>query len=159
MLPSCFEVTHPILIRLTPKSDPNRGDCLGNHHPVRLSLGLSLRLQPEGGDGRARAWAHRGPAERVRAPSPLSLPAEATSLTVWFYNVEKALGAGDEPVSLPPQNSRPQVRELTGKAQGSDSKGHMEINENQLELSWAEATEENSAASFFFLPNQMLMMG
>ena len=69
MLPSCFEVTHPILIRLAPKSDPNRGDCLGNHRPAWLSLGLNFWLQSEEGDG-PQAFAHRGPAERVRALSP-----------------------------------------------------------------------------------------
>lgn len=66
-------------------------------------------------------------------------------------------GGKDKPVFLPPpQNNRPQVVGFARKAQDSDSKVHTETNENQLELRWVEAAEENSASRFcvcVFVPN------
>jgi hypothetical protein len=53
-------------------------------------------------------------------------------------------------VPAPLKITYPRWWELAGNAEGSDSKVHIEINENQLRLSWAEGKEENSAC--FFLP-------
>lgn len=115
MLPSCFEVTHPILIRLSPKSDPNRGGYLGTHHPACVS---GLRFPAEAGHGPPSRWLNAAQQKGLTLFPFRSLHIEATFLTICFYNVEEEVGAGDEPESLPtsPSIIHPRWQELTGKA-------------------------------------------
>lgn len=96
MFPSCFEVTHPILIRLThPKMDPNRGDCFREPSP-RLALSEVGFAVP------GRGWGHcpqpsvqHSPVERAGAHSLL-----LSVIRGHLFN-NPFLQSRDEPVSLP----------------------------------------------------------
>lgn len=105
MFPSCFEVTHPILIRLTPKGIQTEGIVSGNRRPVWLSLRWGLQFLAEGGvtalSPLSNTAQQKGP---VLIPS-CSLLAEATFLTIRFYNPETS----QCPCLPSPQNNTPQV--------------------------------------------------
>lgn len=134
----------------------------GNPHPARSLLGwvCSSCLKVVTAPSPLLTLARR----RDSGCHPLAHPDRGHLFNNLFYNVEKEVGVGGwrgkggmSQCPCPPQNNRPQVVGFAGKAQGSDSKIHTETNENQLELRWAEATEENSASRLFyvcfFVPN------
>lgn len=140
MLPRCFEVPHPILIRPTIQSYPTKE--LRFRVLLHACLLSAVSCLTVGGQGSAKRVLH----------SSCSLKSETTFPMVCFYNAKKNIGERDEPLPCLFKITNSRWWELSGNVPSSGSKAHIQINENQLELSWVKTREDISASRrFLFL--------
>ena len=129
-----------------------RGVASGDHAPA--------------GSGFAVPGWRQSPPQIQYWPGPLLLPLhrgrpplEQPVCTMWRKRWKQRTSQSPCPLPHPHQVTSPGWWGLSRKAQSSNSKVHIGINENQLDLSWAEAEEEISALRVFFFLYKMLIMG